>query len=111
VRIGEQGLVRPTRRPSGYRGYADSDVETVRRIRVLLNAGLGTATIAEVLPCMVGNGELLAPVCRELVTGLSAERDRIDAAIGELQAARAILDAIITAPVPPHAQALACQAG
>jgi DNA-binding transcriptional MerR regulator len=94
----EQGLLRPSRRPSGYRDYGETDVRTVRRIRVLLAAGLGTAAIAEVLPCMIDDGESLAPVCPELLAGLHQERDRINDAIDGLKAARTMLDTIIAAP-------------
>ncbi|MFJ9028418.1 MerR family transcriptional regulator [Streptomyces sp. NPDC102274] len=101
----EQGLLRPVRRPSGYREYDESDVASVRRIRTLLAAGLGTAVIAEVLPCMVDVEEeaVLAPGCPELVPGLSVELDRINDAIAQLDAARRILTAIINAPVPAAA--------
>ncbi|MFI6391067.1 MerR family transcriptional regulator [Nonomuraea sp. NPDC050547] len=93
----EQGLLRPHRRSSGYREYADTDVRAVARIRTLLSAGLGTAVIAEVLPCMVDSGEILAPGCPELVDVLAEERDRITGAIDELQSARAMLNGIIAA--------------
>jgi DNA-binding transcriptional MerR regulator len=105
----EQGLLRPSRRSSGYREYAKTDVHTVRRIRTLLAAGLSTVTIAEVLPCMVDDGELLVPACPELITELSRERDRISKVIDELQAARTVLDAIIAGPAPPEiTQTLTC---
>jgi DNA-binding transcriptional MerR regulator len=96
----EQRLLRPQRRPSGYREYGESDVQTVRNIRTLLAAGLNTATIAEVLPCMIEDSEQLVPACPELVPHLIRERDRISQAINNLQAAHTMLDAIITAPVP-----------
>ncbi|MER8069623.1 MerR family transcriptional regulator [Streptomyces sp. NPDC094034] len=102
----EQGLLRPERGPSGYREYAETDVADVRRIRTLLAAGLGTAVIAEVLPCMVEveeEGALLAPGCPELVPGLSLELARIKEAIAQLDAAREVLTAIINAPVPAAA--------
>ncbi|WP_433326318.1 MerR family transcriptional regulator [Spirillospora sp. CA-294931] len=93
----EQGLLEPQRRPSGYREYADTDVERVRRIRTLLAAGLNTATIADVLPCTVDTGDGLAAACPDLLTDLRHERDRISDTITELHDARTMLDAIITA--------------
>ncbi|RCV49992.1 MerR family transcriptional regulator [Marinitenerispora sediminis] len=96
----EQGLLRPARRPSGYREFTEADAATVRRIRTLLAAGLGTAVIAEVLPCMADADGQLAPACAELTSELIKERDRISEEVGELLAARAILDGIIAAPVP-----------
>ncbi|MPZ79874.1 MAG: MerR family transcriptional regulator [Actinophytocola sp.] len=95
----ERGLLRPRRRPSGYRVYVESDVDTVRHVRILLAAGLSTTLIAEVLPCMVEieAGAGLAPSCPELVPHLDKERARITAAIDELTSARTLLDAVITA--------------
>ncbi|TYK44506.1 MerR family transcriptional regulator [Actinomadura decatromicini] len=91
----EQGLLRPERRPSGYRVYGEADVAAVRRIRVLLAAGLNTAQINQVLPCVVVDDGLLVPDCPELVDELVKHRDRIGAAIEELAATQANLDTII----------------
>ncbi|MFE9749415.1 MerR family transcriptional regulator [Saccharothrix saharensis] len=92
----EQGLLRPERRPSGYRVYRDADVSEVRRIRVLLAAGLGIAQIAQALPCLTDD-DLPTPTCPELVAELVRHRDRIGEAIDELEATRANLDTIISA--------------
>lgn len=97
----EQDLLRPHRRPSGYREYGEADVRVVRRVRILLAAGLGTAEIAQVLPCLADEGDLQVPTCPELVTGLSRERERLDEAIDDLETARANLDAIIAARALP----------
>ncbi|HET6285424.1 MAG TPA: MerR family transcriptional regulator [Amycolatopsis sp.] len=102
----EQGLLHPVRRPSGYREYSEQDVGRVRNIRTLLAAGLGTATIAGVLPCMVDLGDGLAPACADLLPELYRERERISAAIDEMTATREVLDGIIAATVP-HADEVA----
>lgn len=93
----EQGLLKPQRRASGYREYLPCDVAVVRRIRGLLAAGLSTATIASVLPCIREDGERLVPTCPELIAQLRQERDRIDRAINDLTTSRHILDTVITA--------------
>ncbi|QXJ24223.1 MerR family transcriptional regulator [Actinomadura graeca] len=93
----DQGLLRPERRPSGYRVYGDADVAAVRRIRTLLAAGLSTAQIVQVLPCVVDDEGVLVPGCPELVDELVRQSERIGAAIDELAATRANLDTIITA--------------
>jgi len=99
----EQGLLKPSRRPSGYREYAEEDVATVRGIRMLLGAGLNTATIAELLPCMVDDGQILAAACSGMLPDLNRERERISEAVAGLLAARDALDAIIAATVPAAA--------
>ncbi|MFG3046784.1 MerR family transcriptional regulator [Streptomyces sp. NPDC048241] len=93
----EQNLLRPERRPSGYREYVETDVDTVRRIRSLLAAGLSTASIATILPCLRDDGERLVPTCPDLLADLAEERKRITKAITDLKASRAALDDVIAA--------------
>ncbi|WP_026414909.1 MerR family transcriptional regulator [Actinomadura oligospora] len=92
----EQGLLTPDRLPSGYREYSRQDVETVRRIRSLLAAGLNTATIATVLPCLEGDPDHLTPTCPDLLADLRRERARITAAIEALETSRTLLDTVIS---------------
>lgn len=95
----EQGLLRPLRRPSGYREYCEADVLTVRRIRVLLAAGLNTATIADVLPWLMGEHGEHAAHGPELRAILDEERIRISGEISELGSALAMLDSVIETPL------------
>ncbi|MFG1616178.1 hypothetical protein ACGFI3_25740 [Nonomuraea wenchangensis] len=69
----------------------------MRRIRILLAAGLNSDMVSEILPCMVDDGELLAPGCEDLVAEFERERRRIDTQIAELHDARAALTGIISA--------------
>jgi DNA-binding transcriptional MerR regulator len=101
----QQGLLTPARRPSGYREFGEEDVERVRRIRLLLAAGLPTKRIGWALGGLCAEGGQLAP-CPGLASGLREERARIDETISALLASRAILDQVIaaeavTAPRPP----------
>ncbi|MGW0854612.1 MerR family transcriptional regulator [Streptomyces sp. NPDC002690] len=91
----QQGLLAPDRLPSGYRIYGETDVETVRRIRSLLAAGLPTSLIAEVLPCVRADEDRLVPTCPDLVARLRQEHDRISGTIEELRASRTMLGAVI----------------
>lgn len=94
----QQGLLQPERLPSGYRAYRASDVAVVRRIRALLAAGLSTATISQVLPCLRDDdGEHLVPTCPDLLGELRTERERMTTAIEELELSRSLLDRVITA--------------
>lgn len=107
----EQGLLRPSRRPSGYREFAEEDMATVRGIRMLLAAGLNTATIAELMPCMIDDGQVLAPACSGMLPDLNRERERINEAVADLLAARDTLDDVIAATAPAGTDDLeACDA-
>ncbi|GGW42811.1 MerR family transcriptional regulator [Streptomyces caelestis] len=101
----QQGLLRPQRRASGYREFDESDVATVRRVRILLAAGLNTDLIREVLPCMADEGAILAPTCEEMAQDLKDERERLGRSIEQLQAAHAMLGSIIHAGEPVTARA------
>ena len=96
----KQGLLSPRRGSNGYREYREDDVRTVANIRALLAAGLGTAKISELLPCMFDDGEDLAPGCSGLLTDLNEERDRISGAVAELVASLGALDSLIEAAPP-----------
>lgn len=100
----EQGLLGPERTPAGYRVYAESDVDVVRHVRMLLEAGLNTRFIRNVLPCMVDTGDGLAPGCPELLPHLRNERDRITVAIDGLATARTLLDEVIEATPPDNTE-------
>ncbi|AEW98277.1 MerR family transcriptional regulator [Streptantibioticus cattleyicolor] len=93
----EQHLLSPRRRPSGYREYDEADVDTVRRIRGLLAAGLNTATIATILPCLRQERDRLVPTCPDLLADLLRERERITQAITDLRTSRRALDDVIAA--------------
>lgn len=96
----EQGLLRPGRTPAGYRVFAESDVDVVRHVQMLISAGLNTTFIREVLPCMVDTGDGLAPGCPQLLPHLRKERDRLTEAIDGLATARGLLDAVIDRTPP-----------
>ncbi|MGV9428304.1 MerR family transcriptional regulator [Streptomyces sp. NPDC003656] len=95
----EQGLLVPSRLPNGYRDYGERTVPTVRRIQILLSAGLSTSTVAEILPGAVDDTVVLAGTCPELTDGLARERRRISTAIDDLMAARDILDSLVGRPL------------
>src|SRR5262249_24378070 len=61
----QQGPLNVTRRSNGYRDYSDEAVDTVRRIRLLLDAGLNTESIRMLLPCIHGDDPSLE-LCTEV---------------------------------------------
>ena len=93
----EQGLLAPARNASGYRDYDDRDVEVARRVRLLLDAGLSTATIRTVAPFLIERAGRLAPLCAEIIDDLKREQARIEASIMTLAASRDAIGAVIAA--------------
>ncbi len=84
------GLLLPDRLPNGYRWYEESHLETVRRIRALLAAGLPVRTIRALLPCSTPGGAAVRP-CPGVLDSLRDRLRQLDARADELDAARAVL--------------------
>ena len=94
----QQGLLSATRTPGGHREYPPTSVDRVVRIQELFAAGLNSATIAELLPCMRdADGGPSAEATPWLERELIAQRDRLDRAIDDLARSREVLDDVIEA--------------
>jgi DNA-binding transcriptional MerR regulator len=93
----EQGLLDPRRGPNGYRHYDDDAVVTVRQIRALLNAGLSTDVIREVLPCARGERPEI-DMCVDLRAILGQELATMDERIDSLQHRRSTLASYLIQP-------------
>lgn len=92
----EQGLLCPSRLPNCYRDYDEAEVGRVRQIRGLLDAGLTTEIIKDVLPCLPDTSQLhAADPGPEFVGRIERERDRLDERIAELCRKRTALDGYI----------------
>ncbi|MEV6288052.1 MerR family transcriptional regulator [Kribbella sp. NPDC051770] len=85
-----QGLLTATRAPNGYRRYPDGSELTVRKIRILLDAGLTTEDIKNVLPCTreIRDNETVFDWCDSLRTLLDQELAAMDNQLGSLQRTR-----------------------
>jgi DNA-binding transcriptional MerR regulator len=90
----EQGLVTSTREHNGYRDYAEPAVERVKQVRGLIEAGIPTAVIHDMLPCLASTSFVDAPIIeRALAETLAERRAQLDQRIGCLARNR---DAITT---------------
>jgi DNA-binding transcriptional MerR regulator len=87
----EQGLLSSSRTAGGQRVYPGRSVERVRLIRSLLAAGLNSATIADVLPC-ISDASLRTPW---LAGRLRDELARVEAQIAGLHQTRDILAGLV----------------
>lgn len=81
----QQGLLAPERTSGGQRRYSADTVERVLLYRTLLDAGLGTDVIRDLLPCMNGGAtpETVAMLRRERETMLTQAR-QLEATAGRL---------------------------
>ncbi|MEU7122322.1 MerR family transcriptional regulator [Streptomyces zaomyceticus] len=74
----EQGLIVADRLPNGYRVYDGSNVDRVMQIRGLLDAGLPTRIIKQILPCLNKPRIIHFPdATPEMLATLEDERDRM----------------------------------
>ncbi|MFD3943249.1 MerR family transcriptional regulator [Streptomyces sp. NPDC058579] len=74
----EQGLIVADRLPNGYRVYDESNVDRVLQIRGLLDAGLPTRIIKQILPCLDKPRVIHFPdATPEMLATLEGERDRM----------------------------------
>lgn len=83
----QEGLLNPPRRASGYRDYGTAEEETVRRIRMLSEAGLKLDVIRRFLPCVTGDRPDFHP-CPDLLATLHREVSAIEDRIARLEESR-----------------------
>ncbi|MEV3959430.1 MerR family transcriptional regulator [Nocardia sp. NPDC050193] len=74
----EQGLIAAQRCANGYRSYDERFVDRVLQIRGLLDAGLPTRIIKQILPCLDKPRSIYFPdATPEMLATLEGERDRM----------------------------------
>jgi DNA-binding transcriptional MerR regulator len=78
----EQGLLTPARAANGYRDYGEPLADRVAQIRGLLDAGLPTRIIKQILPCLDGPRDIMfGDATPDMIETLERERDAIDARV------------------------------
>lgn len=75
----EQGLIAARRCANGYRDYDERFVDRVVQIRGLLDAGLPTRIIKQILPCLDKPRTIYFPdATPEMLATLERERERME---------------------------------
>lgn len=75
----EQGLIVAKRSPNGYREYDERFVDRVLQIRGLLDAGLPTRIIKQILPCLDKPRVIYFPdATPEMIATLEAELEQMN---------------------------------
>jgi DNA-binding transcriptional MerR regulator len=94
----DQDLLTPDRAENGYRDYPESAVDRVTQIRGLLDAGVPTRIIRQILPCLEDPRTIhVAQANPELIADLECKRDQLDARISCLARNRDAVSAYIEA--------------
>jgi DNA-binding transcriptional MerR regulator len=102
----EQELLTPERAANGYRDYAESLVDRVTQIRGLLDAGVPTKIIKQILPYLENPCTIhVTDATSDLIASLERERDQMDSRIACLvrnrDAISGYLDAVRQRPATP----------
>jgi DNA-binding transcriptional MerR regulator len=93
-----QGLIEPRRLSNGYRAYDDYLVNRVIQIRGLLDSGIPTRIIKQILPCLDKPRTIVVDDADpELLALLARERDRMTVRIDCLTRNRDAIDSYIDA--------------
>lgn len=94
----QRGLLAASRGPGGQRVYTEDAVDRVIRVQELFAAGMNSAKIARLLPCLRdadgGPSQIATP---QLARDLAEERERIDGMVADLIRSRDVLDEVIEA--------------
>ena len=93
----EQGLITVGRRENGFREYDDYLVDRVLKIRGLLDSGIPTRIIANILPCLDRGQLLVVDADPQLRAVLIEQRDKMDERIAILTHNRDALSRYIDA--------------
>lgn len=81
----QQDLIRPSRAPNGYRTYDEDTAARVVLIRELLDSGIPTRVIREMIPCLDHPDQPpVEPTHPALLAMLVEERDRMTARVDVL---------------------------
>ncbi|MCG8925264.1 MerR family transcriptional regulator [Lentzea sp. CC55] len=99
----EQGLLTSERSESGQRRYAGNAVDRVRLIQQLYGAGISSASILEMLPCVLSG--VAAP---DVLAKLHGHRSSVVRQIEELQETLLRLDSVIAGATKAYATGKPC---
>ena len=102
----EQGLLASERSESGQRHYTDKAADRVRLIQQFYAAGISSAAILEMLPCVVTG--VASP---QVLAELRGHRSSVIRQIEDLQQTLHQLDSVIAGAVKSHESGLPCASG
>ncbi|AMB60085.1 MerR family transcriptional regulator [Microterricola viridarii] len=104
----EQGLLSPERGYNGYREYPEAAVERVEQIRGLIDSGIPTRIIRQLLPCLSTGASsiFIEKLDPDVVESLAEQQQQLDRRIGCLTRNRDAIARYLAAAAAPQASAL-----
>ncbi|WOC12123.1 MerR family transcriptional regulator [Gordonia sp. MP11Mi] len=94
----DQSLLCPARTSTGYREFTLADLDTVARIRLMIDAGLNTAAIRAYLDCVAtGSDGPVVQMCPNLRRAVDAVGERLDRKVRQVEETRSGLDRLTDA--------------
>jgi len=90
----KQGLLHPSRMPSGYRAYTSQDAGRVKEICLLNAAGIPLSSMQTLLGCLRAKADA-APLCEALQSKIRTQLTRIDQQMAALDESRSLLGALL----------------
>ncbi|WP_086663522.1 MerR family transcriptional regulator [Lentzea kentuckyensis] len=99
----EQGLLASERSESGQRHYPDKAADRVRLIQQLYAAGISSASILEMLPCV-----LTGVASPQVLAKLHGHRSSVVKQIEDLQETLRKLDSVLDGAHTSHASGVPC---
>lgn len=97
----EQGLLQNRRAPNGYRDYGPDSVDLVAFIQDLYRAGLSSAVIREVLPCL-RTGQPQTGDCSAILNRVREVRDELALREERIKEHRQMLDDFLSGAATPR---------
>jgi len=90
-----KGLIRSSRQPNGYRAYDAGTVETVGRIRRLLDAGFNLDTVRAILPCLADGADAPLEMCPTVAAHVRASLARLEQEAADVARRRRVIERLV----------------
>jgi len=89
------GLIQPLRASNNYRSYTQKDIENIKKIKILNDAGMNLKDIQVLLPCF-DLDERVFTLCSVVQEKLQTELMHVSEQLNKLQTSQSLLQSFLT---------------
>ncbi|WP_447501741.1 MerR family transcriptional regulator [Acinetobacter pittii] len=89
------GLIQPLRAGNNYRSYTQKDIENIKKIKILNDAGMHLKDIQTLLPCF-DLDERVFTLCSVVQEKLQTELMHVSEQLNKLQTSQSLLQSFLT---------------